>query len=111
MGKTADLVTRDYTIQLSKRLKKTAFKKKAPKAIKEIRAFAQQMMKTKDVRLSADLNKAVWSKGVKNVPARIRVRLSRKRNDDEEAEEKLYTLVEFVAGVTSFKGLQNETVE
>ncbi|GMH88780.1 hypothetical protein TrVE_jg426 [Triparma verrucosa] len=111
MGKTADLVTRDYTIHLSKRLTKTSFKKKAPKAIKEIRAFAQQMMKTKDVRLSAELNKAVWCKGVRNVPVRIRVRLSRKRNDDEDADEKLYTLVEPVNVGGKFKGLTNETVE
>ncbi|GMI28090.1 hypothetical protein TeGR_g11852 [Tetraparma gracilis] len=109
MGK-ADLVTRDYTIQLSKRTRGVSFKKKAPRAIKEVKEFAKKMMKTVDVRLSADLNKAVWAKGIKNVPARIRVRLSRKRNDDEEAKEKLYTLVEYVQ-VENFHGLQTENVE
>ncbi len=105
-----DLVARDYTIHLAKRLKKTAFKKKAPKAIKEIKAFAQQMMKTKDVRIADSLNKAVWAKGVKNVPVRLRVRLSRKRNDDEEADEKLYTFVENIP-VKDFHGLITEKVE
>lgn len=62
-------------------------------------------MKTKEVRLDPGLNKAVWDKGVKNVPHRIRVRLSRKRNDAEEAKEKMYTYVEFVP-VTSYKGEQ-----
>jgi large subunit ribosomal protein L31e len=104
----ADLVTRDFTIHLQKRVVGTTHKKKAPKAIKVIKEFATKMMKTSDVRLSADLNKAVWANGIKNVPARLRIRLSRKRNDDEEAKEKLYTLVEHVT-VDSFKGLQTET--
>ena len=62
-------------------------------------------MGTKDVRLDPTLNKAVWATGVKNVPTRLRLRLSRKRNDAEDAKEKLYTYVEYIP-VTSFKGLQ-----
>merc|ERR1711988_807914 len=54
------------------------------------------MMGTSDVRIDVKLNKAVWAKGIKSVPYRIRVRLARKRNDDEEAKEKLYTLVTHV---------------
>lgn len=34
----------------------------APRAVKEIRKFAQAHMKTKDVRLDVKLNKAVWSR-------------------------------------------------
>ncbi len=60
-------------------------------------------MGTTDIRLDPGLNEAVWSRGVKGVPHRLRVRLSRKRNEAEEAEEKLYTLVTAVP-VTSFKG-------
>jgi len=86
------------------------FKKRAPKAIKEIRKFAQKMMGTEDVRVDVSLNKAVWSHGIRNVPYRVRVKLQRKRNEDEEAAEKLYTLVSHVA-VDTFKKLQNKTVE
>ena len=39
----------------------------------------------------------------RNVPFRLRVRLARKRNDDDDAKEKLYTLVSHVP-VSSFKG-------
>ena len=39
----------------------------------------------------------------------VRVRLSRKRNEDEEASEKLYTFVQHVE-VASVKGLQTEVV-
>jgi hypothetical protein len=40
---------------------------------------------------------------LRNVPFRIRVKLSRKRNEDEDAKEKLYTHVTHVQ-VNSFKG-------
>ena len=78
-------MTRDYTINLHKRLHGITFKRKAPRAIREIKKFAEKAMKTSDVRIDAKLNKHVWSKGVRNVPYRVRLRLSRKRNEDEEA--------------------------
>lgn len=62
------------------------------------------------MRVDTSLNKYVWSQGIKNIPKRIRVRLYRKRNEDEDAKEKLYTLVTYVE-VDSFKGLQTETVD
>ncbi|XP_073867239.1 large ribosomal subunit protein eL31 isoform X2 [Macaca fascicularis] len=45
-----------------------------------------------------------------NVPYRIRVRLSRKRNEDEDSPNKLYTLVTYVP-VTTFKNLQTVNVD
>ncbi|KAL3945535.1 MAG: hypothetical protein SGBAC_000359 [Bacillariaceae sp.] len=104
-----DLVTRDYTIQLSKRTKGHQFKRRAPRAIKEIKKFAQKAMGTSDVRIDSNLNKKVWATGIKNTPTRVRVRLSRKRNEDEDADESLYTLAQLVE-VSSFKGLQTENV-
>ena len=105
-----DLVSRDYTIHLAKYTHKITFKKKAPRAIKEIKKFAEKAMGTKDVRIDAKLNKFVWSRGVRNVPTRVRVRLSRKRSEDEDSDEKLYTLAQLVE-VSSFKGLQTENVD
>lgn len=61
----------------------STFKKRAPRAVRAIRKFATEMMGTSDVRVHPQLNKAVWTKGVKNVPHRIRVRCERRRNDDE----------------------------
>ncbi|OLY81112.1 60S ribosomal protein L31 [Smittium mucronatum] len=106
----SEVVTRDYTVHLHKYVHGSAFKKRTPKAIKAIRAFAEKTMGTKDVRIDPSLNKAVWSRGVKHVPVRIRVRLARCRNDDSTSKEKLYTLASFVP-VSSFKGLQTEIVE
>lgn len=82
----------------------SSFKKRAPKAIKEIRKFAEKAMGTKDIRVDPSLNEAVWARGVKNVNHRIRVRLARMRNEAEDADGALYTLVSNVP-VSSFKGM------
>ncbi|KAL1129348.1 hypothetical protein AAG570_013875 [Ranatra chinensis] len=111
-GKSAinEVVTREYTINLHKRLHGIGFKKRAPRAIKEIRRFAVKHMGTPDVRLDTHLNKQVWHKGIRNVPFRIRVRLARRRNDDEDSPHKLYTLVTYVP-VATFKNLQTKNVD
>ncbi|KYO41412.1 60S ribosomal protein L31 [Alligator mississippiensis] len=105
-----EVVTREYTINVHKRIHGIGFKKRAPRALKEIRKFAMKEMGTPDVRIDTRLNKAVWAKGIRNVPYRIRVRLSRKRNEDEDSPNKLYTLVTYVP-VTTFKGLQTVNVD
>lgn len=109
MAPKQDIVTRDYTIHLSKRVHKMQFKRRAPRAVKEIRDFAKKAMGTEDVRVDAALNQYVWKRGIKNVPTRVRVRLSRKRNEDEDAKFPLYTLAQLVE-VSTFKELQTENV-
>ena len=65
-----------------------------------------------DVRVDTKLNKFLWSQGIKGVPGRVRVRLARKRNDDEEAAEKLYTLCMHVpVEKYQYKGLVTTVVE
>lgn len=61
-SRSKDAVTREYTINLHKKLHNKCFKKRAPFAVKEIRKFAKKMMHTNDVRLDVKLNKAVWSR-------------------------------------------------
>mgnify|MGYP003573409346 CR=1 FL=1 len=103
-------ISRLYTIHLHKRLHGLSFKQRAPRAVKEIKQFAQKAMGTADCRLDVRLNKFLWSRGIRNVPTRVRVKMSRKRNEDEDAKEKMYTLVEHVP-VPSFDGLQTVTVD
>lgn len=106
----ADVVAREYTIHLHKRLHGVTFKDRAPKAIKEIKKFATLAMGTTDVRVDPQLNKKVWEGGVKGCPFRIRVRISRRRNDEEGAKEKLYSYVQAV-NVKDAKGLHTVVVE
>merc|ERR1711979_157544 len=105
-----DVISREYTINLHKRIHRIGNKYRAPRAIDEIRKFAQKAMATSDVRIDSRLNKAVWEHGVRNVQYRIRVRLHRKRNEDEDSANKLYTYVTYVP-VDTFKGLQTVNVD
>ena len=94
----------ECTINLGEKLRKIAQKKRAPRATREIKKFTTALLGTKDVRMDMDLNKFIWSKGIKNVPKRVRVRLSRRLNEDDEAAESMYTLVTYIK-VDTFKGL------
>ncbi|EKM56656.1 uncharacterized protein PHACADRAFT_253904, partial [Phanerochaete carnosa HHB-10118-sp] len=105
-----DVVTREYTIHLHKRVHGRSFKKRAPHAVKSVIEFAQKAMGTQDIRLDPKLNQAIWAQGIKSVPHRIRVKLERKRNDEEGAKEKLYTYASHVI-VETFKGLETTVVE
>ncbi|KAL0628945.1 60S ribosomal protein L31 [Plecturocebus cupreus] len=80
-----------------------------PRALKEIRKFAMKEMGTPDVCIDTRLNKAVWAKGIQNVPYRIRVRWSRK-HEDEDSPNKFHTLVTDVPA-TTFKNLQTVNVD
>lgn len=67
-------------------------------------------MGTTDVRLDPKLNVQLWSRGVQGVQHRLRVRISRKRNDEEDAKEKLFAFVEPVI-VPTTKGLHTVVVD
>merc|ERR1711994_213437 len=109
MVKKAEMqqVVRDYTLNLHKRLQGVQFKQRAPTAIKYIRKFTFNEMHTREVRVDPLLNRQVWATGIRNVPRKIRVRISRKRNEDEDAKEKFYSLVQFVE-VDSFAEPQTQ---
>merc|ERR1712025_776477 len=112
-GKKSDQpITRECTINIHKRIHGVGFKKRAPRAVTEIKKFAQQMMKTPDVRIDQGLNKFMWSKGIRNVPYRVRVRIEKKRQENEDSEEKFYTLVTHVpVNQGMYKGLVTKTIE
>jgi len=105
-----DVVTREYTINMHKRIHGMGFKKRAPRAVKEIKKFAQKMMGTEDVRVDTRLNKAIWAQGIRNVKYRFRIRLARKRNEDEDSPNKLYTLVTHVP-CANFHGLSTVNID
>merc|ERR1712062_587346 len=56
-----ELATREYTVNLHKRIHGIGFKHRAPRAIKELKKFAEKQMGTQDVRIDTRLNKHIWS--------------------------------------------------
>lgn len=92
-AKELDVKSRQTTINLHRRLHKCTFKRKAPTAVKQIKEHARKTMFTKDVRIDPALNQHLWKNGVRNLDRRVEVIMERKKNDDEEAKHKFFTLV------------------
>lgn len=87
-------VTRTTTVHLHKLLHDVTFKKKAPRAVKSIRDYARKTMFTQDVRIDPELNQQLWRNGIRNVDRRVEIVMERRKNEeDEETQEKFYTLV------------------
>jgi large subunit ribosomal protein L31e len=102
-------ITRDCTVNLHKALYKIQFKRRAPRAIRHIKQMARNTMHTEDVRIDAKLNQYIWGEGIKNVPRKVRVRINRKKNEEEDAKTKFYSLVQHL-DVDDFHGLKSEKV-
>jgi len=67
-------------------------------------------MGTKVVHIDPKVNKYIWNNGIRNIPRRIRVRIQRKLSEDDDAEEKFYSVVTHVP-VESFEGLVTKKVQ
>lgn len=78
-----EVMTREYTTNIHKRIHGVGSKKHAPWALKEIQTFARKEMGAPYVHIDTRLKKAVWAKGIRNVPHRVWVQLSRIHNEDE----------------------------
>jgi len=87
----------DTTINIHKLAHRTQFKKKAPRAVHEVQRLVAKMMKTQDVRIDPKLNQFIWNQGIRNLPRRVRVRISRKRTEDEGKGSEWYSLVQHIA--------------
>ncbi|XP_064228877.1 large ribosomal subunit protein eL31-like [Aotus nancymaae] len=101
-----EVVIREYTINIHG----AGFEKRAPWVLKEIRESSKKEMETPDACIDTRLNKAVWAKGIRNVPYRIHARLSRKHNENEDPPNKFYTLATYVC-VTICKNLQTVNMD
>merc|ERR1719474_332982 len=66
-------------------------------------------MFTDQVKIDPQLNKFLWSRGACHVSGRVRVKLSRRRSEEEDSEG-FYTLAEYLP-VSTFHGLKTEIVE
>ena len=77
-----------------------SFNKCSPQALKEIWKFAMKEMGAPDVHTDTRLNKAIWAKGIRNVPSHVGVWLSIKCNEDEDSPNKLYMLIAYVPVIT-----------
>ncbi|KAF3825675.1 hypothetical protein GH733_006502 [Mirounga leonina] len=104
------VVSRESTINIYKPIHGVGFEKCFHPAFREIRKCAMKEMGIPDVHIETGLNKALWAKGIRNVPYRICVRLSGRCNVDDDSPNKPSTLLTCVP-VTAFKNLQTVTMD
>ena len=86
-GKVFQEKTLTATINLHKGLHKSTFKKKAPNAVKKVKELVRRTMYTQV------LNQHLWRNGIRNLDRRLNIVMERKKNENEDAKEKFYTLV------------------
>ena len=86
---------RVYTINLGK-VKLSQSQHRAVRAINMIREFARHHMKVEEIKIEEELAQSVWSRGVRNPPRKVRVRMSKTDEGyilvsqyDEEVESKV----------------------
>lgn len=103
----------EATLNLARILKNknVRHRQEAPRAVKEIKRYARRYFGVSDVRLTPEVNQAVWSQGLKNIPRRLRLRFARTINTEEDKKKKgvqrLVTTVYHVA-TADLKGLQTQ---
>jgi len=64
---------RIYTVPLIK-AKSVPKTKRAKRAIKEIKEFLMRHMKADEVKIDSSLNEAVWERGIRKIPSKIRIK-------------------------------------
>ena len=74
------MMKRDYNIPLRRAFGKKPSYKKTPTAVRAVKTFLLKHMKVEEVRLGKNLNLALWSRGIKNPPAKISVSVESKDN-------------------------------
>lgn len=64
-------------------------------------------MGTEKVLINPSLNIGLWERGIRHVPHKLRLRITRKAGDGEDSSEQFVSEVEMVP-VDSFNGLVTE---
>ncbi|OAG31228.1 large subunit ribosomal protein L31e [Nematocida displodere] len=96
------------TVDLWKLVKNCSKVRWADCAVRNLRKEIQKQFRTKlDVKIDIDLNKAVWARGKKNLPKRIRVEVGRRISPKDSSKSEFF--LKHVI-VPSFAGLQCESI-
>ncbi|KAI5191118.1 large subunit ribosomal protein L31e [Nematocida minor] len=95
------------TVNLWKLVKGCSQKRWADCAVRNLKRHIQKQFKTQmDVKIDMDLNKAIWSRGKKQLPTRIRIEVGKRPAFKDNAKTELFVKHVFVP---TFKGLQSES--
>ncbi|MBU7047874.1 MAG: 50S ribosomal protein L31e [Theionarchaea archaeon] len=74
---------RVYVVPLRK-AKRVPRRKRAPRAVRELRSFLQRHTKTDTIVIDKSLNERLWSRGVQKPLPRVRVKATKRVEEGEE---------------------------
>ncbi|KAM0676341.1 60S ribosomal protein L31B [Gurleya vavrai] len=98
----------EMTINLKKITNNVSWKYKAPHAVRNIKRLIQKNFHSKDdVLIAPELNKAIWVRGMKHVPNKVRIRIE-KGPCTKNPENNVFRVALVIVG--GFKGLLTQTV-
>lgn len=98
----------EMTINLKKLTNKVSWRYKAPHGVRNIKRFMQKTFNTsEDVLIAPELNKALWVRGMKKIPGKVRVRVQRGPCTKNPANN-VYRVSLVIVG--SFKGLITQSM-
>ena len=69
-------LTRVYTVPLRQAFESPPYRR-AKVAIRIIKSFAVRHMKADEVKITEDVNKQIWARGMKHPPRRIKLEMER----------------------------------
>ena len=75
-----DNLTRIYTVNLAKAWDTPKYRR-TDRVINIIKEFTQRHMQTNKVKIDQDLNRDIWSRGKRNPPRKIRLRMIKEDDD------------------------------
>lgn len=100
--------TIEMTINLKKTTKKVSWCYKAPHALRNMKKLIQRNFNSNDeVLIAPDLNKAVWVRGMKHVPNKVRIRVERGPSSKDPTKNVFRASLVIVGG---FKGLLTQSI-
>lgn len=96
------------TVNLWRLVKGCSQKRWADCAVRNLKRHIQKQFNTKeDVKIDIQLNKAIWSRGKKHLPTKVRVEITKRASLKDSSKTEFF--LKHVL-VPSFKGLQAESI-
>lgn len=99
----------EMTVNLKKLARKASWRYKAPKCISYLRKLVRKQFRSEnEVLIAPDVNKYIWTHGMRRVPTKIRVKIERApSNKNPQVAVFRICMVE----VNTFKGLSPQSYE
>ncbi len=67
---------RIYTVSFQRVKEKAPRTKRAAKAMRYLKAFVKKHAKVDEIKINNDVNEKIWENGMKNIPNKIRIKVS-----------------------------------